>query len=193
MTWPIRTKALIRTERLALRPYAPQDLGSLMELLTDPRITKTFMVPALESPEQMERLARRMIAFSQPDDAEHLEYGVFREGKLIGFVNDCGIEGDGIEIGYVIHPDEQGRGYATEAVRAVLTELREMGFRRVTAGFFEENAASRRVMEKCGMRLTDRRDEEEYRGERHACRYCEIDLREGGTQPGASPQAQANS
>ena len=169
-------KALIRTERLALRPYAPQDLGSLMELLTDPRITKTFMVPALESPEQMERLARRLIAFSQPDDAEHLEYGVFREEKLIGFVNDCGIGDEEIEIGYVIHPDHQGQGCATEAVRALLCELRDMGFRKVTAGYFAENAASRRVLEKCGMHETDAAEEEVYRGKRHLCHYCEIEF-----------------
>ena len=44
---------------------------------------------------------------------------------------------------------QAGHGYATEAVRAVLEELRDMGFRRVTAGYFEGNEASHRVMEKC--------------------------------------------
>ena len=51
----------------------------------------------------------------------------------------------------MIHPDYQGCGYATEAVGAVLRELREMGFRKVIAGFFSENSARRRVMEKCGI------------------------------------------
>ena len=56
----------------------------------------------------------------------------------------------------------------------MLGALREMGFRRVTAGYFQENDASRRVMEKCGMVRTDQTDEDEYRGERRVCRYCEI-------------------
>lgn len=93
---------------------------------------------------------------------------------MIGFVNDCEIGDDEIEIGYVIHPQYQGRGYATEAVHAVIAELREMGFRKVTAGYFSENTASLRVMEKCGMQKTTITDEEDYRGKRHICKYCEI-------------------
>ena len=69
---------------------------------------------------------------------------------------------------------QAGHGYATEAVRAVLEELRDMGFRRVTAGYFEGNEASHRVMEKCGMQPVAYTDEEEYRGVRHLCRYCEV-------------------
>ena len=49
-----------------------------------------------------------------------------------------------------------------------------MGFRRVTAGYFEGNEASHRVMEKCGMQPVAYTDEEEYRGVRHLCRYCEV-------------------
>mgnify|MGYP002591663155 CR=1 FL=1 len=37
-------------------------------------------------------------------------------------------------------------------MKAVLGELRGTGFRKVSAGYFVENEASRRVMEKCGMR-----------------------------------------
>ncbi len=77
------------------------------------------------------------------EDTAHLEYGVYLDNRMIGFVNDCGTEGDAIEIGYVIHTQCQGYGYATEAVKAVLKELQEMGFQKVKAGFFEENTASR--------------------------------------------------
>ena len=51
-----------------------------------------------------------------------------------------------------------------------------MGFRKVMAGFFEENTASRRVMEKSGMQLNDLVEEEEYRGIIHKCYYCEINF-----------------
>lgn len=62
------------------------------------------------------------------------------------------------------------------AVLAIVEELREMGFRKVMAGFFEENTASRRVMEKSGMQLNDLVEEEEYRGIIHKCYYCEINF-----------------
>ena len=103
-----------------------------------------------------------------------LTLSIYREGELIGFINDCGVEGDEIEIGYVIHPRCQNHGYASEAVHAVLAELREMGFKRVTAGYFAENTASLRVMEKCGMRRTDKTDTVTYRSKLHHCHYCEI-------------------
>lgn len=174
MALPIKKKALIETERLTIKPYASEDAAFLSALLTDPEIAKTFMVPEFDSPEQAEALAKKLIAFSREEDTAHLEYGIYLDGKRIGFVNDCGVEDEEIEIGYVIHPEYQGHGYATEAVRAVIGELREMGFRKVTAGFFEENTASRRVMEKCGMKQNSAAEREEYRGEYHICRYCEI-------------------
>lgn len=176
MPLPIRKKAFIKTERLTVKPYASDDLDGLVHLLTDPQIVKTFMVPEFESVAQMENLAEKLILFSRQQDTEHLEYGIYSDGKLIGFVNDCGIGDEEIEIGYVIHPDHQGHGYATEAVRAIICELREMGFQKVTAGFFTGNTASLRVMEKCGMQQTDVTGEEEYRGEHRTCRYCELRL-----------------
>ena len=49
-----------------------------------------------------------------------------------------------------------------------------MGFRRVRAGYFEGNDASRRVMEKCNMQPIEATGEEEYRGEVHRCLYSEV-------------------
>lgn len=174
MALPIKKKAQIKTERLILKPYSEHDIDTFIDLLTNPEITSTFMVPEMGSRSCAEELVKKLIGFSQPDDTKHLEYGIYLGEKMIGFVNDCGVEEDEIEIGYVIHPQYQGHGYATEAVHTVLAELREMGFRKVTAGYFAENTASLRVMEKCGMQRTTITEEEDYRGKRHLCRYCEI-------------------
>ena len=132
------------------------------------------MVPDFETKSQAAALAGKLIEFSKIEDAVHLEYGIYQNGTLIGFINDCGVREDEIEIGYVIAPEYQGHGYATEAVRAVIHELRGMGFRKITAGYFEENAASRRVMEKAGMHPSGYVGREEYRGAVHTCIYCEI-------------------
>lgn len=174
MGLPIQKKASIRTERLELKPYSPADRERMIELLTNAEIAKTFMLPDFEKRERSAALAEKIIGFSRIGDTAHLEYGIYLDGRLIGFVNDCGIEGEEIEIGYVVHPDFHGKGYATEAVGAVLQELRGMGFRRVIAGYFVENTASRRVMEKCGMRPSSMTEEIEYRGAVHRCGYCEI-------------------
>ena len=44
MALPIREKTQIKTERLILKPYSEQDMDALINLLTDPEITSTFMV-----------------------------------------------------------------------------------------------------------------------------------------------------
>ena len=174
MVRPIQKKAMIQTERLNLKPFSEQNVDELMDLLTAPEVTSSFMVPEMESRQDLEKLAQTLISFSQMDDDKHLEYGIYLNERFIGFVNDCGIRDDEIEIGYVIHPRYQGQGYATEAVRAVITELREMGFRKIIAGYFSENTASLRVMQKCGMQQTDQTAAEEYRGRKHICKYCEL-------------------
>lgn len=116
---PLRTKGRIQTERLTRKPYSPQDAAALTGLLTHAEIARFFMVPDFETMEQATAYAEKLMRFSQTDDTQHLEYGIYLAEQLIGFVHDCG-----------------------------------MGFRKVTAGCFTDNTASRRVMEPCGMKPT---------------------------------------
>lgn len=169
-------KKFIKTERLTIGYLKEDDRNSLVGLLTDPEITKTFMVPLYDEEEKYFGLADTIIGFSKTGLPAHFVQGIYLEDELIGFINDCEISETYIEIGYVIDSRQKGNGYATEAVKAVLGELRGLGFRTVRAGYFEENTASRRVMEKCGMHSIDFEDSGEYRGKTHRCLYCEIEL-----------------
>src|SRR5690606_12118292 len=57
------------------------------------------------------------------------------------------------ELGWVLDPEFTGRGYATEAVRAVIDVcFGPLGLRRVHAGCFAANEPSWRLMERLGMR-----------------------------------------
>jgi RimJ/RimL family protein N-acetyltransferase len=57
------------------------------------------------------------------------------------------------ELGWALHPDHEGHGYATEAVRAVLRLcFEQLDLRRVTANCFADNEPSWRLMERVGMR-----------------------------------------
>ena len=51
--------------------------------------------------QELLNLVGKLIEFSKVEDMVHLEYGIYLNDMLIGFVNDCGIEADEIEIGYV--------------------------------------------------------------------------------------------
>ena len=62
-----------------------------------------------------------------------------------------------VELGWTLHPDHVGRGYATEAVRAAIALCFDapptgLGLRRVTASCFAANTTSWRLMERVGMR-----------------------------------------
>ena len=69
---------------------------------------------------------------------------------LMGSKGGPNEQGD-LEIGYGLNLEHWGRGYATEALRALLPHWQATrGVRRVTAETSVSNAASARVLEKCG-------------------------------------------
>lgn len=73
-------------------------------------------------------------------------------GVVIGDVGFLRTEGDGVEIGWHLHPSARGRGDATEAARACLDHgFATLGFDRVSAYVETANTASLRVIEKLGM------------------------------------------
>lgn len=163
---------MLHTERLMIGPYSDADQACMMELLTDESIKETFMIPDLAAPAEAAAMFEKLKCFSCSN--EHYEKGIYKDGELIGFVNDVDIRDGSIEIGYVIHPRHQGRGYATEALSAVIGDLFRMGYREVRAAAFAGNAASRRVMEKCGMRLTEETSSILYHGKLQKCIHYAI-------------------
>ena len=155
--------ASIQTKRLSLRAVREGDRADMLRIFKDPCVKKTYMLPDFDGEAAMDRLFHRFVQLSE--DRERFVYGIAREDRLIGFLNETEKDEAFIELGYVIHPDWQRRGYMTEALIAAIEALFRMGYKTVRAGFFEGNDASRRVMEKSGMTPTGRSDEIEYRGE----------------------------
>ncbi len=158
---------IIHTPRLTLRPLSPADEGALLALLRHPAVGETYMVPDLSDAETAQRLFQRIMALSR--DEAHFVRGIDLQGSLIGLINDTEIVGRSMELGWVVHPDHQGCGYCTEAVSAALEALFALDYEEITAGAFPHNAASLRVMQKCGMTPLDKHEDVEYRGHVHHC------------------------
>lgn len=163
---------ILKTDRLTLAPLRDEDEAALIALLTDPRITDTFMVPELPD------AAAKAGAFRKVKDASvsgaHYFRGIRLRDRLIGFLNEVETDGAAIEIGYVVSPAEQGRGYAAEAFRAAIGELFAMGYETVVAGAFEGNEGSFRVMRSCGLTPIAREETIEWGGRSRRCFYCAI-------------------
>ena len=156
-----------------LRKLTSGDEAAMLELLTNSVIKQTYMLPDYASKEDAIPLFHRLLALSQ-DDTQFVR-GICAGEKLVGFLNNVEIENGTIELGYVIHPSHWGKGYATAALKAAISQLLEAGYETVLAGAFAENPASIRVMEKAGMTRLEKTDEIEYRGKTHHCVYYAIE------------------
>lgn len=161
--------SMLKTQRLTLHPFCDNDLEDTIEILSNNEIKKTFMLPDFKSREESVKMFYTLKSLS--NDKAHFVYGIYFNERLIGFINDVDISGDAIEVGYVIHPSMKNQGFATEMLSASIQELFRIGYSEIKAGFFEENHASRRVMEKCGMKMISDTSDIEYRGKIHRCIY----------------------
>lgn len=159
----------LKTERLVLRAFLDTDRENVLSILYNEQVKKTYMIPDFASPEEAQRMFERFKELSE--NLDRFVYAVCKDGQVVGFLNEVGKTETSMEVGYAIHPEHQKRGYATEALKACIGELFRMGYTAVEAGFFVENRASRRVMEKSGMHPSGKTDSIPYRGEVHACEY----------------------
>lgn len=152
----IRYMRRIETERLVLRPVAPYDVQDIHAYAGDPGINMMMFLPheSIEVTEKFVEYALSEWDLEEPDD---LEYVILLDGRIIGGINleRCEEEGS-YELGWVMHRDYRGRGYATEAAKALLPiAFDERKAERVRAHCDSRNAASERVMQKLGMLLAD--------------------------------------
>jgi RimJ/RimL family protein N-acetyltransferase len=148
----------VETERLRLRRFTPDDVDLLVELDNDPEV-KRYIDGGQPTPRDdvENRILPRMLSFYERYDA----YGYWAAeekstGEFVGwFALHPSEESppDELELGYRLRRSAWGKGYATEGSRALIDRaFRELGARRVRAETMTVNTASRRVMEKAGLK-----------------------------------------
>jgi RimJ/RimL family protein N-acetyltransferase len=147
----------LKTERLILRPLALADAPRFSALSSDPGVARmTRGIPCPNPPIAAEgwillRLARAPLGVEQNFAIERPGEGLI--GAVGAFLRSCGDQG-GWEIGYWIGRPYWGRGYATEAMSALLTFMRERRMAPIHACHFADNPASGRMLEKLGFSAT---------------------------------------
>ena len=148
----------IRTERLLLRPFEPDDLDDLHAYLGLPEVARfLYTESAIDrqaSHLTLERKARQG-EISAEGDTLSLAVVEMASGRVIGDVllhYLSAVHGQG-EIGFVFNPQYHGRGLAGEAA-AVLLDIGfgPLGLHRIVARCDARNLASSRLMERLGMR-----------------------------------------
>lgn len=142
---------VLRTERLILRAPRLADAAAVAALLNDLRIAQnTSRVP---HPYTLAD-AEAFIAYAQ-GGGEIAFLATLPDDTIIGGTGIGRLRGNVPEIGYWFGVPYWGRGYATEAARALLDyAFTELGHDLLHAGARVSNPASRRVLEKCGYEWT---------------------------------------
>jgi [ribosomal protein S5]-alanine N-acetyltransferase len=145
----------LQTERLTLRSYEDSDIPALVPLIGAREVAATTLRiphPYTESD------AREFIAATREDlnISNELRLGiVVRESSALCGGIGLRLEPDHqrAELGYWIGSPFWGKGYATEAAKALVKYgFSTLGLHRIFASHFEGNSASGKVLRKIGMR-----------------------------------------
>jgi RimJ/RimL family protein N-acetyltransferase len=145
------TTETVRTERLILRPYRPDDVDAVHRACQDPGIQQ--WISQLPVPYRLEdaRVFVEEVAPKERSDRTGLSVAVEADGELVGSSGIYLRPGRlGPEIGYWIAPWGRGRGYAAEAAHALAEWGLGLGAPRVHLYADIRNVASQAVARRAG-------------------------------------------
>ena len=148
----------LETERMVLRRFTAADAAHLFALDNDPAVMR-FLNGGIPTPRAViehEILPRFLRSYEHVPGFGRWAAIAKPGGDFLGWFSFEPRDGNPHEValGYRLRRAVWGKGYATEGARALLRKgFTELGVQRVVATTYGENLASRRVMEKVGMRL----------------------------------------
>ena len=145
----------LQTDRLTLRMLRQADFAAYAEMCANPEVMRYIGDgQTLARPLAWRNLAMMVGHWSLRG------YGLWAAEErsswvLVGRIGFWNPEGwPGFELGWMLRRASWGRGYATEGARALIRKgFAELGVQRVYATTYQDNLASRRVMEKAGLTL----------------------------------------
>jgi RimJ/RimL family protein N-acetyltransferase len=155
----MNTDILLETQRMLLRKFTVADGELLFELDSDPEVMR-FLTGGTPTPRAVIQ-ATILPAFLRSYE-RFAGFGVWAaieksSGAFLGWFALRPEEGGGrdeVSLGYRVRRAVWGQGYATEGAWALIRRgFTELGVQRVVATTYQDNLASRRVMEKVGMTL----------------------------------------
>lgn len=144
---------ILRTSRLVLRPFEQSDAPRVQELAG----AREVALNTLQIPHPYPDAVAEAWIGGHEEDPNNYSFAI-DDGQLAGAIGlRLTHDFDRAEAGYWVGKPFWGRGYATEALDAIIRfGFEELKLHRIYAGYFPRNAASGRVMEKNGMKFEGR-------------------------------------
>src|SRR5437660_1486103 len=152
-------QVFLETERLVLREFTADDADNLVELDSDPEVMR-FINGGRPTPR--DEIENEVLPSFLDYYERFIGYGFWAvveksTERFVGWFHLRPVEGADpgeVELGYRLRRSAWGKGYATEGSRALIDKgFTELGVQRVVAAAMAVNQASRRVMEKAGLKL----------------------------------------
>jgi RimJ/RimL family protein N-acetyltransferase len=148
---------ILRTPRLSIREFTEDDVDNLFDLNSDPEVMRYLGRPTTRPVLRDEIIPFHLDAYKRLGRLGTWAAESATNGEFLGWFHfRPGPSGDttNIDLGYRLASSTWNKGYATEGSRALITMgFTTLGVQRVFAHTMTANAASRRVMEKCGLAL----------------------------------------
>lgn len=160
----------LATERLILREIKYSDWPDVLAYQSDPLYLRYYDWTD-RTPKAVQEFVQMFLAQQQEQPRTKFQLAItLKSGPQM--IGNCGIRlksGNALEgdIGYELSPEHWGRGYATEAARAVMAfGFTQLKLHRISSWCIAENVGSARVLQKLGMRQEGKLRENEFFKER---------------------------
>lgn len=145
------------TDRLILREYRWSDIEKHHDLISDPTVMRYIQDVFSKSRSESEENLRNAIEdIGKPQRTKVYLVIETKQGDYVGGIGYTVSEhnpiGKRVEIGYFTYPQFWGLGYTTEALHELIKyAFSKDAVYRIDGTCVDENKASRKVMEKCGL------------------------------------------
>lgn len=145
-------KIVLETERLYLREFTPEDAQLLVDLNSNPNVTRYTG----DGPVNLAEAQKIILDVILPQYKNKLGRWAVHLKSNHEFIGWCGLkhilEVDEIDLGYRFFEPHWGKAYATESALACFNYgIQKLGLKTIVGRAAIENIASRKVLEKTGM------------------------------------------
>ena len=144
----------LETSRLLLRHLRLDDAETMFSAwCSDPEVTALVTWIPHKDIEDTKRILTEWVAAYEDPKTVRFGLTLKETGELIGEIDVIKFHGDKPEIGFCMSRRYWGKGYMTEACRAMIRHLFHLGYNEILVCTHEENIGSIRVIERCGFRF----------------------------------------
>ena len=147
---------VLKTPRLDIRQFTADDADNLFSLNSDPEVMRYLGRPGSRETLRDEIIPFHLGVYQRFDRLGTWAAESADTGEFLGWFHFRAEDGDitNIDLGYRLRRAAWSKGYATEGSAALINMgFTDLGVQRVFAHTMTANAASRHVLEKCGLTL----------------------------------------